>query len=433
MVPGSDIGERTNARAQRLDLCVRRLRSQLAAGDAGAAAAVRPVQIPLLEFDAPQERTAEEKTSGENPGMQTTADWIALPLEEAMMGWLETRVDHVSEKTHHEYKLNIKTLTRFYTKEADRHHQARKLSQFQSPAQLEAYQKWRIKQCGAPAINHELGVLQQILRRIGVWEDKFEKYYQPLPLPNRRRGRSIEEAEREQLWGIMHSNHDWDALRLFLTIMINSTASPSETMRLKLGDVILKNRYFEVGNSGAKNRDRVRNIPFNDESETAFREAIGRAKILGAHEPWHYLFPKRISGNHYDPMKHQTTFRTAWDKVKAVAIKQGMAIARLRMEDMRHSAGSRLWANPQVAASTAQNLMGHGSEQMKKYYDHVRADDERKAIESLAAPWAKKPQLVEMPKAVNGTGAGGTGPSQATNRALAEQLLLLASKLLNQE
>jgi integrase len=375
------------------------------------------VQIPLFECAAEGETTSgEPKTE-----MQTTADWIDLPFEQACKGWLETRRDHIGEKSFHEYGLNIKTLNKFFHKY--------KLEETANPNLFEAYQRWRIQQCGAPAINHELGVLQQVLRRIGLW-DKVEKFYQPLPLSKRKRGVAIEDHEREQLWRIMHSSHDWDALRYYLTIMINSTASPSETQRLKLQDIHRKERYFEVGNNGAKNEDRIRHLRFNDESEDAFREAIGRAKLLGAYEPWHYLFPKRVSGNNYDPLKHQTTFRTAWDKVKQEAIRQGMKVARLRMEDMRHTAGTKLWKNRQVSEETARTIMGHGSNQMKKFYSHIRVDAQQEAIDALASPSYRRQQMAVVPIA-QPQPAPEAQPNG--NRALAEQLLALAAKLLNSQ
>jgi integrase len=330
------------------------------------------------------------------------------PFKEACFGWLKEREFHISEKTRHEYHLNINTLSKFFGDFT--------LAEI-SPDMLRAYQKARLTKCGPFAINHELGVLQQVLKRIGRW-DEFQYQYEPLPLPRRKRGRCIEDQERRQLWAIMRSRHDWDGLRLFLTIMINSSAAPSETMRLKLENINAKHRYFEVGRNGAKNDDRVRNIPFNEESEDAFREAIGRAKCLGAFEPWHYLFPRRITGNRYDPMKHQVTFRTAWEKVKQEAVRQGMNVHRLRIEDMRHSAATMLWENPRVSEQTAQDIVGHGSAQMKKFYSHIRVDAQREAIDALA-PSAKP---VEKAHA----------ESSLDNKALAQQLLALAAKLLSQ-
>jgi integrase len=406
---------------QAQDLSLQSVWARLDAAIREAERTLREVQIPLLEFGGAKERKeVETKKTETEPNMTTTADWIDLPFEQACLGWLETRRDYIAEKTFYDYRLNIKPLTKFFGKY--------KLREITKSAMFTAYQNWRKQQVGFTSINHELGLLEQILKAIGQWEGYFDKFYQPLPLPKKRRGRAIEDCERDQLWRIMRTDHNWDALRLGLTIMINSTASPSETLRLKLENINEKHKYFEVGWNGAKNDNRIRPLPFNNESEDAFREAIGRAKLLGSFEPWHYLFPKRVKGNEFDPLAHQVTWRTAWEKVKCQAAREGMKIERLRIEDMRHTAGTALWENEAVSEQTAQDLMGHGSEQMKEFYSHIRVNAKRKAIESLASPAYRRQQLavVPMPQPQSQL-----QPEVNADRELAQQLLTLAAKLLS--
>ena len=329
-----------------------------------------------------------------------------LPFTEACESWLETRRPYISAKTHHEYQLNINTLSKFFGE--------MRLSEIDSDM-IRRYQRMRMTKCGPHSINHECSVLQQVLKRIGKWG---EIDYQPLPLPKVKRGRAISDEEREKLWRIMRLNPNWDAARLCATICINSTASPGEAYKLKLRDVDMQGQRFWVGRNGAKNADRVRRIPINDECFEAFREATARAKILGAYKPDHYLFPFRTFGREYDPEKHQTTFKTAWIKILREAAKYGLHLEGLRLEDMRHTAKTILLENESVSQETANEIAGHIDDDMNRFYSHIRQGAQKKAIDALSM--VKKPVLSENSTVV-----------PADNRELAQTLLALAAKLLN--
>jgi integrase len=331
-----------------------------------------------------------------------------LPFTEACEGWLETRRPYISAKTAHEYRLNIYTLAKFFGE--------MRLTEIDADM-IRSYQRMRMAKCGPHSINHECSVLQQVLKRIGKWED-IGRGYQPLPLPKARRGRAITDQEREKLFRIMRLNPNWDAARLCATICINTTASPGTAYKLKLADVDLSHRILKLGMNGAKNDGRIRPIPMNEELVEACLEALARAKILGAYKPEHYLFPFRACGQEHDPLRHQVTFKTAWIKILAEAKRHGLDLEGLRLEDMRHSAITALLENPNVSEETAQRLAGHIDEKMKRFYSHVRIEAKRQAVEALALN-PKKPVSVE-----NSTEA-------QDNRALAAQLIALASKLLN--
>jgi hypothetical protein len=163
-------------------------------------------------------------------------------------------------------------------------------------------------------------------------------------------------------------------------LSINTTAGPKEVATLRLKDVDLERRIITVQPEGAKNPHRIRPIPLNDEAFKAAEMAVTRARRLRATEPTHYVFPFRIRTPRalFDPNRHQTSFRTAWKKMIAVA-----GLPRFRMYDLRHHAITALLENPHTSEETVEAIAGHISRQMKKRYSHVRMDAIRKAVSGL--------------------------------------------------
>lgn len=326
-----------------------------------------------------------------------------LPFAQAARAWLETRRAYISAKTFHEYELNIKTLSVFFSDF--------RLQEI-SGDQIRAYQQMRRAKCGPFAINHECSVLQQMLKRIGRWADVAPNY-QALPLPKEKRGRALRDEQKERLLRLAASNPNWEAAFLFALISVNTTAGPKETATLRIKDIDLERRVLVVQPEGAKNVHRIRPIPLNDEALHGVKLALARAKRLGATEPHHYIFPFRIHRALFDPTRHQTSFKTAWLKMIAAADLPGF-----RMYDLRHHAVTVLLENPHVAPEVAESIAGHISREMQKRYSHVRMDRMREAVMALGP---KKP--VQKPR-----------PSRAKqpteNTLLAEQLLSALAKLL---
>lgn len=326
-----------------------------------------------------------------------------LPFRSAAIAWLETRRGYISAKTFHEYELNIKTLSAFFSDF--------RLQEI-SGDQIRAYQKMRRAQCGPFAINHECSVLQQMLKRIGHWTDVAADY-QALPLPKEKRGRVMRDEQKERLFRLAATNPNWEAAFLFAVISVNTTAGPKETATLRLKDIDLERKMLVVQPEGAKNVHRIRPIPLNDEALGAVKIALKRAARLGSSDPTHYLFPFRIHRALFDPLRHQTSFKTAWLKMVAAAELPGF-----RMYDLRHHAITVLLENPHVAPEVAEQIAGHISREMQKRYSHVRMDRMREAVLALAPKKPVQKQRISKPK------------TEPQNAELAQQLLAVLAKLI---
>lgn len=300
-----------------------------------------------------------------------------LAFRAAAETWLETRRPYLAPKTFHEYGMNIKTLSAFFGE--------MRLPEITGD-QIRAYQRMRMATVGASGINHETSCLQQMLKRIGHWPE-IAADFQPLPLPKANRGRALSPDEYDRLFRVSSQNANWYAAYLFAVISVNTTAGPKEVATLHLADV--EEDLIHVNPDGAKNAYRVRTIPLNEPAQQAILAARARAQELGSYLPSHYLFPFRLRRNHYDPARHQTTFKTAWREMIEAA-----NLPRLRMYDLRHHAITVLLENPEISDQTAEDIAGHISARMKRRYAHIRIEARKQAVMALihgAERTAKKP------------------------------------------
>ncbi len=302
----------------------------------------------------------------EDPWYIQTAELAEMLFPEAGELWLASRMPYISPKTAHEYELNLRTLGRAFGET--------KLREITAD-EIRAYQAMRTNQkCGPSGVNHECSVLQQMLKRIGKWQE-IEPQFQAMRLPSRGPGRALSPEERTRLFQVSARNKDWEGAFLFAVISINTSAGPKEVLTLRLKDVDLENKVIDVQPEGAKNTARIRSIPLNEEAFKAAQLAVERAKKLGAVSPDHYLFPFRIHRALFDPVHHQTTFKGAWLRMIEAA-----DLPKLRMYDLRHHCITSLLEDPRVSPETAEAIAGHIGPKMLKRYSHIRSAAKRAAV-----------------------------------------------------
>jgi integrase len=297
-----------------------------------------------------------------------------LLFKEGASAWLDSRRPYLSPRTISDYEKYIATLSVFFGE--------LKLKEIR-PDHLRAYQRMRIGRAGGRRINHELGVIQQLLKRIGRWKDVGPDH-QRLPEPKQSPGRALSDQEYDRLFRVAQSRPEWEMAYLFAAISVNTTAGPKEVWTLRLCDVNLEGNFIRVQPEGAKNVHRIRVLPLNAIARAAFERVLELAARRGSTKPNEYLFPFRVRGNGtwgiYDPNRHCTTCNGAWRKLVVAAGLKG-----LRPYDMRHTAITDILQNPDVSEETAKAIAGHISDKILKTYSHVRLDAKRAALNALVS------------------------------------------------
>ena len=339
------------------------------------------------------------------------ASLATMRVQDALPIWLESRRSFLSEKTLREYRFNVLRLSSSLLGEMC-------VTDIE-PDHMRQYQSLRLAAgCGPHGINHECSVLQQLLKRVGRWP-QLEHDYQPLHLPDPGVGRALDDEEQTRLLRIAKSRDRWEHVYAFILISLHTTAGPGEVMTLRRKDIDLEKRVLNVTSEGAKNRFRIRPIPLNDVALESCEFALEVGAKKGAILPDHFVFPYRCGGNlpasQFDPTRHITTFKTAWEQIRIAA-----GLGDLRLYDLRHTSITRLYENPNNSQETIEQIAGHHGPAMKKRYAHIRMEAKRAALARLVPP--RNERLVE--RLLAKTVAEGGAPAPRTGRPLTNQDVL---------
>jgi integrase len=130
---------------------------------------------------------------------------------------------------------------------------------------------------------------------------------------------------------------------------------------------------------------RHREPALNELGLWSVNQLMARARLLGACQPEHYLFPADLSkhtkptdplrgGKGFDPSRHQTSWASAWENLKKAA-----GLSGLRFHDLRHTHITHaIEAGVPIEVVMAQ--VGHVSPDMTRYYTHLSTDSKHSEV-----------------------------------------------------
>ncbi|HXE90732.1 MAG TPA: tyrosine-type recombinase/integrase [Terriglobales bacterium] len=308
-----------------------------------------------------------------------TSEFRMLTFATAFPIWLASRT-HLSDGSRQDYLRHFKRLFPFFGElrldeiriDHIQEYRQRRL------AEITKRKGHHPERPGASRINHELNTVQQVLALAGCWKE-MEPWYKPLPLPESSPGRALTREEFERLFRMASTNKRWRVAYVAALLTANTTAGPGELRMLRLGDVDLEKAELHI-RQGIKNPNRKRDIPLNQDALWAARQAVERARRMGATRPEHYLFPHRAhaQGAEPDPMRPMGSWKKAW-----YALRTAAGLPGLRQYDLRHHAITALLEIPSVSERTVMDIAGHVSNEMLKRYSHIRVRTRREAVEAL--------------------------------------------------
>lgn len=304
-----------------------------------------------------------------------------LRFSEAAGIWIDSHGRQIGAGTLRDYHNCIRALLKFF-------HELR-LSEIHI-GHFEQYQRMRtegtdgLTRAGPSRVNHDLNTLSQVLARAGLWAP-IAPYYQPLKLPRPKAGRALSETEESTLFAVASSRAKWKVAYLCSLLTVHTTCGPKEIRMLRLMDVDLAPADAAPHGTirialGAKNEYRQRIIPLNITANLAVSQLLARARSCGAVRPEHYLLPHRAPRGcqGWDPTRPMSSWRTAWDKLRAAA-----GLPGLRMYDLRHHVITRLLEDETVSERTVIELAGHVSRKMLDTYSHIRMKSKFEGVMAL--------------------------------------------------
>jgi integrase len=309
-----------------------------------------------------------------------------MPLRTAAAAWLDTRRPFLGKRTIRDYAKYVDILVR--------HFGNLPLEKLANPDLLRAYQVERSKTCTATTVNHELGVVVQLLKRIRRWEG-VKEHFEPLPMPQESPGRALTPEEEKKLLQAGASRPEWARAYNLTILSINTAAGPSEMVNLRIRDCFVDNpqtaRIYIHEN--VKNKYRVRDVPLNVDALGAVKALLALAREAGAGLPEHYLVPFREQGNGYGGI-YDPTRPGLWPKTAFCQMRDAAGVD-IRPYDLRHTGLTKLAEkNPEQVVI---KIAGHVSPQLlKKVYAHVRLPALREAVDSIGSVSVVRPVTKEQ-------------------------------------
>lgn len=322
-------------------------------------------------IDCPACEATRNDTLGHDPD-----SLLSQKFSTAATTWLATRKPYLKERTFYMYGHHIETLDKFFGELLIGKIHLGLLREYQKarvhnaiPLPNNEFKKAWHRKAGASVINHELSIMQQILKRSGKWK-AIAHHYEPLPLPPEQKPKVMTEQEERRLFDVAASSVEFELAFLVASLSVNTTACGSELRNVRLRDVSIvgPNPKFVVDSSTSKNEFRGRTIPLNPTAAFQMARCISRANSLGSILPEHYLFPKRVVRGLWDPYQPAST---SWLRNSFKAMREAAGLPWLTPHCLRHQAITKLLelgTPPEVVKGIA----GHISEKMMKHYCHTR-------------------------------------------------------------
>jgi integrase len=317
-----------------------------------------------------------------------------MKFSEASSRWLESCKPHLREHTFYMYGHHASMVNRYFSEMTLNKIHVGHISDYQKARLENRGNTWK-NPAGPSLINHEMSVVQQVLKRARLWAPLADIYV-PLPLPAQTRKKVLDEAEEQHLFKVAASRPEWELAYLAAKLTRNTTAAGSELRHLRFADVILdsSNPKIVINPATAKNQFRGRVIPLNATAKATIEHCMGRAKKLGSHLPEHYLFPKRLVRGLWDPYKPAST---SWLRVSFKGMREAAGFPWLTPHCFRHMAIT-VMLEQGAAPETVRHIAGHVSEQMMKHYSHNRHAAQMavlQAMDSMPVPTKKKSSAVK--------------------------------------
>ena len=333
-------------------------------------------------------------------------DFSALPFSQVIPLWREIRKQQtkLKERTHESTDEYMNQLEVFFG--------PIRLCDI-SPGHLREYQlarkanilvvdgvetmPWK-RPAGNSYINHELSVLQQILKHCKLW-GKINLYYSPLQVPkwSPREDLLLSEEEEEHLFAACKGDPEVELAYWVACITNNTSAAGCELRGLRLKNIYLREPVYDrqgkninpseiyIPSDAVKNESRPRKIALNITAEWAIKQCLRRATKLGSTKPEHFLFPFRVKRNTYDPERRPSRWwiRNNWNKLR-----EKTGLHKLCPHDLRHVFITRMLENG-VDPETVRSIAGHVTEEMMQYYSHHRRQTKYAAVMAVE-PTLKK-------------------------------------------
>lgn len=236
-------------------------------------------------------------------------------------------------------------------------------------------------------VNQELGTLQRIMRRAGLWSQELEEYYEPFREEINDVPRALTAEEQKKWLDVCRTQQRWWLVHWYSVLAFETSMGTNELRSLRIGDVNLFHGVVQVPAAGSKNDYRTRTLPLiSADVKWSVEQLLARSRDLGATSPTDFLFPFRRPPKPFDPTKPMSVsgIKKLWNEVRTAS-----GLGWFRPYDTRHTAITR-WAENGVPIADIMVMAGHMNRRMTLHYTHICQQAKRRQLEDVVARMAPK-------------------------------------------
>lgn len=249
------------------------------------------------------------------------------------------------------------------------------------------YQKQRLAESCVSSINHETGVLAQVLKYCDMWSI-LEKHFRPLPEPAWTPPKVLTAEEEERFFKAVAVHSGWKVAYWAVSLTSNTSAMGTELRNLQVKHVFLDHKppKFHIPDRTAKNEWRARVIPLNATAEKQMHRIWDRAEQLARKQgfpclmPDHYLFPFTVSRNHWDVTRPASR---SFLKKTFAQMREVTGIPWLQPRNFRNQLITKLFESG-APDETIISIAGHQSIKMSRYYSRIRLDRKFEVLSAVS-------------------------------------------------
>lgn len=301
-----------------------------------------------------------------------------------------TDASYIAPKTEQDYRVCGRALKKFFGLLTLEDIHPGHLMEYQNARAIcdQTAANWA-KPAGANCIRKEIALLIRILTAAGLWSDEKKRCFIRLRKVEKDVPRALTPDEQHRFLHLGASCADYRFVYCYTILGLQTTASAGELRKIRLGDVMMRDRFIQIRAKSAKNKYRIRTIPLvSEEVVWALEWLIERARELGSIMPNHCLFPFFSSkGAKYDPVRpmSESGLKKRWHEVRSAA-----ALPWFKPNNLRHTALTRM-AEAGTPVSVMMSFAGHISPRMTQHYTTISQQAKRGWAEAVWASPTPRP------------------------------------------
>lgn len=239
-----------------------------------------------------------------------------------------------------------------------------------TPRHIEEYKKMRLDKVKPNTINRELTCLKHLF----TVAESYGKFDSKNPVKDvkffQERQYIMKVLDREEINRLINVSSGY--LRSMIIFALNTGMRKGEILNLRWNDIDFNEHYIYIKESKS---NKTRKIPMNGVVAATLKDIKREGEFV-------FMSPKT-----------ETRFIGTFRSFKTACRKAG--VPDLRFHDLRHTAAT-LMVTGRTDLVTVKEILGHSSIEMTMRYAHPAPENNRKAVDVLAAVFGKQERHENM-------------------------------------